>query len=149
MMQANAGVVGMGPMGKNFALNIEDKGYSVAIVNWEKEIVNEVVEENPNKNLIPTHSLEEFVQQIEKSRFILLMVKSGEPTDNTIQELIPLLDKGDLIIDAGNTYYGETIRRTNELKGSGIHFIGMGVSGGEEGAPLGPLLMPSGSKGCL
>ncbi|MBG9985865.1 NADP-dependent phosphogluconate dehydrogenase [Facklamia sp. DSM 111018] len=146
MTLAQVGVIGMAVMGKNLALNIESRGYDVAIFNRSSSKTEAVIQENPHKKLVPRYSLEEFVSSLEKPRRIILMVKAGFATDATIQSLIPLLDKGDILIDGGNTFFKDTIRRSEELANSGIHFIGMGVSGGEEGALKGPALMPGGQK---
>ena len=105
-----------------------------------------VVEEHPDKNFKATYTIEDFVESIEKPRRILLMVKAGPATDATIQELLPHLDKGDILIDGGNTFFKDTMRRNEELANSGINFIGTGVSGGEEGALKGPSIMPGGQK---
>ncbi|MBG9980063.1 NADP-dependent phosphogluconate dehydrogenase [Facklamia lactis] len=146
MTLAQVGVIGMAVMGKNLALNIESRGYDVAIFNRSSSKTEAVIQENPHKKLVPRYSLEEFVSSLEKPRRIILMVKAGFATDATIQSLLPLLDKGDILIDGGNTFFKDTIRRSEELANSGIHFIGMGVSGGEEGALKGPALMPGGQK---
>ncbi|KAF1019146.1 MAG: 6-phosphogluconate dehydrogenase, decarboxylating [Paracidovorax wautersii] len=146
MSQQQIGVVGMAVMGRNLALNIESRGYSVAIYNRSREKTDEVVAENPGKKLVPTYSAQAFVASLEKPRRILLMVKAGEATDKTIAELTPFLDKGDILIDGGNTYYQDTIRRNKELSAQGFNFIGTGVSGGEEGALKGPSIMPGGQR---
>ncbi|CAM3170980.1 NADP-dependent phosphogluconate dehydrogenase [Lactococcus hircilactis] len=146
MTQANFGVVGMAVMGKNLALNVESRGYTVAIYNRTTSKTQEVMAEHPDKKFIFTKTLEEFVGAIEKPRRIMLMVKAGAPTDATIKSLLPLLDKGDILIDGGNTHYPDTMRRNAELADSGINFIGTGVSGGEKGALLGPSMMPGGQK---
>jgi len=146
MSKQQIGVVGMAVMGRNLALNIERNGYSVSIYNRTSAKTDEVIQENPGKNLVPTYSIEEFVQSLEKPRRILLMVKAGEATDKTIQSLLPHLEKGDILIDGGNTLYKDTMRRNEELASSGINFIGTGVSGGEEGALNGPAIMPGGQK---
>ena len=146
MSKQQIGVVGMAVMGRNLALNIESRGYTVSIFNRTSSKTDEVIAENPGKKLVPTYSVEEFVQSLETPRRILLMVKAGEATDNTIQSLLPHLDKGDVLIDGGNTFFKDTIRRNEELANSGINFIGTGVSGGEEGALLGPSIMPGGQK---
>lgn len=140
------GVVGMAVMGRNLALNIESRGYSVAIFNRTRETTQEVIEENPGKSLIPHYTIKEFVASLATPRCILLMVKAGKPTDDTIASLVPHLDKGDILIDGGNTYYRDTMRRNSELSSLGVHFIGTGVSGGEEGALKGPSIMPGGQK---
>ena len=146
MTKQEFGVVGMAVMGKNLALNIESRGYSVALFNRTGSKTTEVVEEHPDKNFKATYTIEEFVDSIEKPRRIMLMVKAGFATDATIQELLPHLDKGDILIDGGNTFFKDTIRRNKELANSGINFIGTGVSGGEEGALKGPSIMPGGQK---
>ncbi|MGM0124621.1 6-phosphogluconate dehydrogenase, decarboxylating [Enterococcus sp. AZ194] len=146
MTKQQIGVVGMAVMGKNLALNIESRGYSVALFNRTGSKTEEVVNEHPDKNFKATFTVEEFVASIEKPRRILLMVKAGAATDATIQDLLPHLDKGDILIDGGNTFFQDTIRRNEMLADSGINFIGTGVSGGEEGALKGPSIMPGGQK---
>ncbi|MBV7392463.1 NADP-dependent phosphogluconate dehydrogenase [Enterococcus alishanensis] len=146
MTKQQFGVVGMAVMGKNLALNIESRGYSVALFNRTGAKTDEVVTEHPDKNLKATYTMEEFADSIEKPRRILLMVKAGPATDATIKELLPHLDKGDILIDGGNTFFQDTIRRNEELANSGINFIGTGVSGGEKGALEGPSMMPGGQK---
>lgn len=133
-------------MGKNLALNIESRGYSVSVYNRSADKTEEMLKEHSGKNLTGTYSIEEFVQSLETPRKILLMVKAGFATDATIEQLLPHLDKGDILIDGGNTLYTDTQRRNKELAESGIHFIGTGVSGGEEGALKGPSIMPGGQK---
>ncbi|WP_430391711.1 NADP-dependent phosphogluconate dehydrogenase [Dyella sp. 20L07] len=146
MSQQAIGVVGMAVMGSNLALNIESRGHAVSIYNRHRERTDQVVAENPGKRLIPTYTLREFVDSLEKPRRILLMVKAGEPTDATLADLKPLLDKGDIVIDGGNTFFKDTIRRESEMSAAGLHFIGTGVSGGEEGALHGPSIMPGGPR---
>ncbi|CDM90738.1 NADP-dependent phosphogluconate dehydrogenase [Xenorhabdus bovienii] len=146
MSKQQIGVVGMAVMGRNLALNIESRGYSVSIFNRSSDKTDEVIAENPGKKLVPSYSIEEFVSSLEKPRRILLMVKAGEATDKTIALLTPHLDKGDILIDGGNTYFQDTIRRNRELSAQGFNFIGTGVSGGEEGALKGPSIMPGGQK---
>ncbi|MEK0174320.1 NADP-dependent phosphogluconate dehydrogenase [Tetragenococcus halophilus] len=146
MAKQEVGVVGMAVMGKNLALNIESRGYSVALYNRTGSKTEAVVEENSDKNLKATYSVEEFVNAIEKPRRIVLMVKAGKGTDATIQSLLPHLDQGDVLFDGGNTFFENTMRRNAELADSGINFIGTGVSGGEEGALKGPSIMPGGQK---
>jgi len=136
----------MAVMGKNLALNIESRGYSVAIYNRTGSKTEKVVADHPDKNLVPSYTIEDFVNSLETPRRIILMVKAGAPTDATIKSLLPHLDKGDVLIDGGNTFFQETMRRNEELDNSGINFIGMGVSGGEKGALEGPSLMPGGQK---
>lgn len=146
MLKQQIGVVGVGVMGKSLALNFESKGYSVALYDISKEKVSEIIEENRGKNLVGTHMVEEFVNSLESPRKILLMVNAGEITDKAIDSLLPHLDKGDILIDGGNTYFVDTIRRNKRLAEEGINFIGAGVSGGEEGALKGPSIMPGGQK---
>ncbi|MGY3736815.1 NADP-dependent phosphogluconate dehydrogenase [Lactococcus taiwanensis] len=146
MAQANFGVVGMAVMGKNLALNVESRGYTVALFNRTTSKTEEVVAEHPDKNFVLTKTVEEFVATIEKPRRIMLMVQAGAATDATIKSLLPHLDKGDILIDGGNTHFPDTMRRNAELADSGINFIGTGVSGGEKGALEGPSIMPGGQK---
>ncbi|UIN44666.1 NADP-dependent phosphogluconate dehydrogenase [Bacillus licheniformis] len=146
MAKQQIGVVGLAVMGKNLALNIESRGFSVSVYNRSSAKTEEFLKEAAGKNVVGTYNIEEFVASLEKPRKILLMVKAGTPTDATIQSLLPHLEKGDILIDGGNTYYKDTQRRNRELAESGIHFIGTGVSGGEEGALKGPSIMPGGQK---
>lgn len=138
------GVIGLAVMGKNLAFNIESRGYSISVYNRSKEKTEDMMKEAEGKNVYPAYTMEDFVASLEKPRKILLMVKAGGPTDATIEQLKPLLDKGDIVIDGGNTFFRDTQRRNDELSKLGIHFIGTGVSGGEEGALTGPSIMPGG-----
>ena len=143
----NVGVVGLTVMGKNLALNIESRGYFVSVFNRTYERTERFLEnEAKGKNFKGSEKIEDFVASLEKPRTILLMVKAGKPTDATIDALLPHLDKGDIIIDGGNTFYKDSIERYERMKDSGINFIGTGVSGGEEGALNGPSIMAGGSK---
>ncbi|MGD6815621.1 NADP-dependent phosphogluconate dehydrogenase [Metabacillus sp. 84] len=146
MSKQQIGVIGLAVMGKNLALNIESRGYSVSVYNRSSEKTEDFVKESEGKKVTGTYSIEEFVQSLETPRKILLMVKAGPATDATIETLLPYLDKGDILIDGGNTFFKDTQRRNTELAESGIHFIGTGVSGGEEGALKGPSIMPGGQK---
>lgn len=146
MSKQQIGVVGMAVMGRNLALNIESRGYTVSIFNRSREKTEEVIAENPGKKLVPYYTVKEFVESLETPRRILLMVKAGAGTDAAIDSLKPYLDKGDIIIDGGNTFFQDTIRRNRELSAEGFNFIGTGVSGGEEGALKGPSIMPGGQK---
>lgn len=146
MSKQQIGVMGMAVMGKNLALNIESRGYSVSIYNRTTSKAEAVIEENSDKNLHLQTTVEEFVNSLEKPRRIILMVQAGPGTDAVIQQVLPFLDKGDVLIDGGNTFYRDTMRRNEELEESGVYFIGTGVSGGEEGALLGPSIMPGGQK---
>ncbi|MCA0147702.1 MULTISPECIES: NADP-dependent phosphogluconate dehydrogenase [Rossellomorea] len=145
-MAQEIGVIGLAVMGKNLAWNIESRGYSVSVYNRSSEKTEEMMNESKGKNINPTYTIEEFVNSLESPRKILLMVKAGNPTDATIEQLKPYLEKGDILIDGGNTFFEDTRRRNQELSELGIHFIGTGVSGGEEGALTGPSIMPGGQK---
>ena len=144
MTKQQIGVVGMAVMGRNIALNIESRGYSVSLYNRTGSKTTEVLEQNPGKNLVGTYTVEEFVNSLESPRKILLMVQAGRGTDATIDALLPHLDKG--VIDGGNTFFKDTIRRSERLAELGINFVGTGVSGGEEGALHGPSIMPGGPQ---
>lgn len=146
MNKPTIGVIGMAVMGKNLALNIESRGYTVAIYNRTNARTEKVVADHPDKQLVPSYNLSDFVNSLEKPRRIIMMVKAGKPTDAVIDQLLPLLDAGDVLIDGGNTFFEDTIARNQRLDQSGISFIGMGVSGGELGALKGPSIMPGGQK---
>lgn len=147
MQKQQMGVIGLGVMGMNLALNIEDKGFSVAVYDyWTDRTEDFLNNEAQNKHIIGAETIEQFVQSLEAPRQILMMVKAGETTDAVIQSLLPHLDEGDILIDGGNTFFEDTNRRMQQLQQSGIHFIGVGVSGGEEGARFGPSLMPGGVR---
>ncbi|WP_413376427.1 NADP-dependent phosphogluconate dehydrogenase [Alkalihalobacillus sp. 1P02AB] len=147
MSKQQIGVIGLAVMGKNLALNIESRGYSVSVFNRSFDKTEEFLKnEAEGKNFKGAKTIEEFVQSLESPRKILLMVKAGAATDATIESLKPFLEKGDILIDGGNTYYEDTIRRNKELEEAGLHFIGTGVSGGEEGALKGPSIMPGGQE---
>lgn len=141
------GLIGLGVMGQNFVLNVERNGFEVAVYNRTAETTEKYIAgPAAGKNIKPAYTLKEFVDVLESPRKIMLLVKAGSPVDATIQQLIPLLDKGDLIIDGGNSFFTDTERRAKELESQGFNFLGMGVSGGEEGALWGPSLMPGGSR---
>ncbi|GAA0488375.1 NADP-dependent phosphogluconate dehydrogenase [Salinibacillus aidingensis] len=146
MSKQHIGVVGAGVMGKNLALNFESKGYSVALYDISEETITKVMEENPNINMEGTSHLEQFIEMLELPRKIILMVPAGDITDKAIDSLLPHLDAGDILMDGGNTYFENTVRRNKYLASRGIHFLGVGVSGGSEGARIGPSLMPGGDK---
>ncbi|MED4404918.1 NADP-dependent phosphogluconate dehydrogenase [Heyndrickxia coagulans] len=146
MEKQQIGVIGLAVMGKNLAWNIESKGYTVSVFNRSRSKTDQMLKESEGKNIFGYFTMEEFVNSLEKPRKILLMVKAGEATDATIEQLKPFLDKGDILIDGGNTFFKDTQRRNRELSALGIHFIGTGVSGGEEGALKGPSIMPGGQK---
>ncbi|MFU0782668.1 MAG: NADP-dependent phosphogluconate dehydrogenase [Thermoanaerobacterium thermosaccharolyticum] len=143
----NIGLIGLAVMGQNLALNIARKGYSLSGYNRSRQKTDEFINEKvKDEKIYPYYDIKSFVESLEKPRKIILMVKAGKPVDDVIQELLPYLDKGDLIIDGGNSYFKDTNRRIEELNAKGIYYLGMGVSGGEYGALHGPSLMPGGTK---
>jgi 6-phosphogluconate dehydrogenase len=144
MKKQQVGVIGLAVMGKNLALNIADHGFSVAVYNRTPAKINEILKEAEGKDIVGPYTLEEFVEVLETPRKIILMVKAGEAVDETIHQLLPLISPGDLIMDGGNSYYLDTIRRSKELEALGFHYLGTGISGGEEGARNGPAIMPGG-----
>src|SRR5699024_6840343 len=146
MSKQQIGVIGLAVMGKNLAFNIESRGYSVSVYNRSPEKTENMMKEATGKQVTPQYSIEEFVESLEKPRKILLMVKAGSGTDATIQALLPHLEQADILTAGGNTDFKDTQRRSEELQAYGIHFIGTGVSGGEEGALKGPSIMPGGQK---
>ncbi len=147
MSKQQFGLIGLGVMGQNLVLNVERNGFSVAVYNRTPDTTREyIAAKAAGKNIRPTFSIEEFIGALEKPRRIMLLVKAGAPVDATIAQLVPHLDKGDLIIDGGNSYFADTERRARELEAQGLNYFGMGVSGGEEGALWGPSLMPGGSE---
>jgi 6-phosphogluconate dehydrogenase len=145
MTQANIGLIGLAVMGQNLVLNLERNGYTVAVYNRTTATMEEFVAAHRDKKLLATRSLEEFVAGLERPRRILIMVKAGSAVDAVIDSLIPLLEPGDLIMDGGNSHFPDTERRTKALESKGFRFMGVGVSGGEEGALWGPSIMPGGS----
>ncbi len=141
------GLIGLGVMGRNLSLNIGNKGFSVAVFNMTSQKTKDFIENEVGKqDITGYYDIKSFVESLKKPRKILLMVKAGKPVDSVIEKLIPYLDEGDLIMDGGNTYYRDTTRRINELNEKKILYLGIGISGGEEGALNGPSLMPGGSK---
>ncbi len=147
MPKQQFGLIGLGVMGQNIVLNVERNGFSVAVYNRTPDTTKEyMASKTAGKNILPAFSMAEFAGALEKPRRIMLLVKAGQPVDATIAQLLPHLDKGDLIIDGGNSYFADTERRAKELAAQGFNYFGMGVSGGEEGALWGPSLMPGGSE---
>ena len=146
MKKPHVGMIGLAVMGSNLIKNIESRGYSCAVFNRTYATTEKFMAENSGRAFVPSKTLEEFVQSMEAPRQILLMVKAGAPVDANIESLIPLLDKGDVIADLGNSYFHDTVRRERTCTEKGIHFVGIGVSGGEEGALKGPSIMPGGPK---
>ena len=143
---ADIGLIGLAVMGENLVLNMESKGFTVSVFNRSVDKVDLfLMGRGHNKNIIGTHSLGEFVKSLSRPRKIMLMIKAGKPVDEFIELLIPYLEQGDIIIDGGNSHFPDSNRRTAYLESKGFLFIGTGVSGGEEGALLGPSIMPGGS----
>jgi 6-phosphogluconate dehydrogenase len=147
MAKQQVGLIGLAVMGENLALNIESRGYSMAVFNRTYKKTEDLINGRARgKKFVGTKTLEEFVGALERPRKIILMVKAGQAVDDFINMLIPLCDKGDLFIDGGNSHFPDTIRRNKELSAKGFLFIGTGVSGGEEGALKGPSIMPGGQR---
>ena len=147
MSKADIGLVGLAVMGENLVLNMESHGFTVAVYNRTLSKVDDFVKgRGKDKKIIGTHSIEELISKLKNPRKIMLMVKAGKPVDDFIETLIPHLEKGDIIIDGGNSHYPDTNRRTKYVEEKGLLYIGTGVSGGEEGALHGPSIMPGGSK---
>ena len=143
---ADIGLIGLGVMGRNLVLNMDDHGYTVSVFNRTVERVDEfLADEAAGTKVIGTRDLEVFVASLDRPRRVMLMVKAGAPVDAQIEALLPLLETGDIIIDGGNSNYRDTIRRTRDLQDVGIRFVGMGISGGEDGARFGPSIMPGGN----
>jgi 6-phosphogluconate dehydrogenase len=146
MAQADIGLIGLAVMGQNLVLNMNDHGFKVAVFNRTVSTVDEFLAGNAkDTEIVGARSVEELVDALAKPRRVMLLVKAGQPVDDFIELLIPLLDEGDIIIDGGNSNYNDTIRRTAWVESKGLMYIGTGVSGGEEGARHGPSIMPGGS----
>ena len=144
--KADIGLVGLAVMGENLVLNMESKGFSVAVFNRTTEKVDKFISgRGHNKNIIGCHTMKELCGNLEPPRKVMIMVKAGNPVDQTIEATLPYLEEGDIIIDGGNSHFPDSVRRTRYLADKGIHFIGTGVSGGEEGALKGPSIMPGGA----
>ena len=144
--QAEIGMVGLGVMGRNLLLNMADHNFFVAGYDIDAGKVTSLVKESQEHNVYATSDIQAFINSLREPRAIILLVPAGNPVDAAIKEFLPLLKPGDLIIDAGNSYFKDTDRRTQDLAAQGIHFMGAGVSGGEEGARHGPSIMPGGAK---
>ena len=146
MKKADIGLIGLAVMGENITINMESKGFTVAVFNRTTSKVDDFVNGRAaGKNIIGCHSLEELVESLEKPRKVFMLIKAGDAVDAMIDRLLPLLEDGDIIIDGGNSHFPDTMRRTAYVESKGKLFIGTGVSGGEEGALNGPSLMPGGS----
>src|SRR5213080_3649085 len=147
MMQSDIGLIGLAVMGENLALNMESKGFPVAVFNRTAAVTEKfVTTRGKGKKITSTKTIEEFIAALKRPRKAMMMIKAGKPVDQVIAEVAPLLEKGDVLIDGGNSLFTDTQRRFRDLEGKGIHYIGCGVSGGEEGALKGPSLMPGGSR---
>ncbi len=143
---AAIGVTGLAVMGRNLARNLARHGYPVALHNRSVERTRSLVEQHGDEGtFVPSESMADFVASLTRPRAVIIMVKAGDPTDAVIDELVPLLDDGDIVIDCGNAHFTDTRRREAALREHGLHFVGCGVSGGEEGALNGPSIMPGGS----
>lgn len=142
---SDIGVIGLSVMGRSLALNMADHGFKVSGYNRSASVTQQVMQEHPHKNLVPCFSLEELVSSLCRPRKIMLMIQAGAPVDAVIGQLLPLLEKGDLILDGGNSFFEDTRRRSKALAEAGIHYLGVGISGGEEGARFGPSIMPGGN----
>ena len=143
---AQFGMMGLGVMGQNLILNIERNGFSVAVWNREEDILDSFIDHHSGKKINGFRSIQEFAGAIERPRKIMIMVKAGAPIDWTIEQILPFLESGDILIDGGNSHFVDTQRREKNLASKGIRFVGTGVSGGETGALWGPSIMPGGSK---
>ncbi len=148
---AEFGIIGMGVMGKSLALNLASKQIDISIFNrhvagLEEGVARKIAEENPEAKILGFDDLQDFVQSLKRPRKILIMILAGAPVDGQIESLLPYLEEGDVLIDGGNSHYHDTARRVKALEVKNIHFVGCGISGGEEGALKGPSLMPGGSK---
>lgn len=147
MSTYDIGLIGLAVMGENLVLNMESHGFSVAVFNRTTSKVDNFINGRAKgKNIKGTYSIEELIKSLKRPRKVMIMVKAGKPVDDNIEQIIPFLEKGDIIIDGGNSYFPDTIRRTRHVEEKGFLYIGTGVSGGEEGALRGPSIMPGGSK---
>src|SRR5258707_184265 len=147
MNTSDIGLIGLAVMGENLVLNMESKGYTVSVFNRTTEVTDKFAAGRAKgKKIVPTRSIEEFVGTLVRPRKAMIMVKAGSAVDAVIDQLLPHLDRGDVIIDGGNSLFLDTQRRDKALAEKGIHFMGIGVSGGEEGALKGPSMMPGGSE---
>src|SRR5918911_2046830 len=143
---AQFGMIGLGVMGENLALNVEEHGFPVAVWNLEGDWVDRFINEHTGKRFTGTKTFEDFTRALQRPRRIMMMIKAGAPVDMTIEKIKHLLEPGDILIDGGNSWFKDTQRREAALRAANLNFVGMGVSGGEEGARHGPSLMPGGSQ---
>ncbi len=145
MARADIGFIGLAVMGQNLVLNMERNGYTVAVYNRTTARTDEFLDRNPGRNFLRTETLRELINKLERPRSVMIMVQAGPAVDAVIKDLLSLLDRGDLIIDGGNSYFKDSDRRTTHVQKQGIDFLGVGVSGGEEGALWGPSIMAGGT----
>ena len=145
MSGSTFGVIGLGTMGRNLALNIEEHGFPVAVWNLETEWTDKFLADHPKAKFTGAKTLEALVGELARPRRIVMMIPAGAPVDQMIAKLSPMLEAGDILIDGGNSYFEDTRRREKTMREQGLHFVGCGVSGGEEGARFGPSIMPGGS----
>ena len=147
MKKSDIGLVGLAVMGENLVMNMESKGFTVSVYNRTGQKVTDFINGRAKgKNITGTYTLKELAASLEKPRKVMLMIKAGSAVDEMIEDLIPLLEKGDIIIDGGNSHFPDTTRRTQYVESKGLLYVGTGVSGGEEGALKGPSMMPGGSN---
>ncbi len=144
-MSGTFGIVGLGTMGRNLALNIEEHGFPVVVWNLETEWTDRFLRDHPNAKFTGAKTLEALVAALDRPRRIMMMIPAGKPVDEMIAKLAPILEAGDIIIDGGNSFFEDTRRREALLRERQLNFVGCGVSGGEEGARFGPSIMPGGS----
>lgn len=144
--KSDIGVIGLSVMGRNLAYNIAERQYKVSLYNRTSSVLDEVLQSDFHKNFVPCYELKDFVEGIEKPRKIIMMIKAGEAVDLMIEQLLPFLEEGDNLIDGGNSFFEDTQRRYEYLKKKSVHYFGVGISGGEEGARTGPAIMPGGDS---
>lgn len=146
MYRTEIGVIGLAVMGRSLALNMADHGFKVGGYNRSREVTENLIKEYPHENFFPFYDMRELVESQERPRKFLIMVKAGRPVDMVIEQLVPFLDEGDMILDGGNSFFEDTRRREKSLREKGIYYFGTGVSGGERGARFGPSIMPGGDR---
>ena len=147
MTKLDIGIIGLSVMGRSLALNMADHGFKVGGYNRSAAVTDQVMKEHPHENLIPFYDLANLTDALSRPRKVMLMIQAGKPVDAVIEQLTPLLEKGDMILDGGNSFFEDTRRRAALLADKGIHYLGVGISGGEEGARFGPSIMPGGDAG--
>lgn len=145
MIKLDIGIVGLSVMGRSLALNMADHGFKVGGYNRSAAVTDQVMRDHPHENLTPFYDLKDMTDALARPRKVMLMIQAGKPVDAVIEQLVPLLEKGDMILDGGNSFFEDTRRRAALLAEKGIHYLGVGISGGEEGARFGPSVMPGGN----